>query len=221
MLVALLYKDFGMVWCMSDACGSRRDNFLFLAFYPVRNGCVLVKGNWEFKVLSSWPLKKSSPPVKWQGLLWGCLHPVHPTGCLDKERSSFSITRLDNAMTYMNTEFPALFFFGRNSGGCDHLCAFAWGLLTLHGGCWIEAWCWNLCSSTHPYRLVMSGTLISKTHVHTHATPCTGSQLQYPAFGRRAFGGFRACSLANCTCLFLFKSKSHEKEGLLKTVRLT
>lgn len=38
----------------------------FLAFYFVRNGYVLVKGYWEFEVLSLWPLKKSNPLAKWQ-----------------------------------------------------------------------------------------------------------------------------------------------------------
>lgn len=145
---------------------------------------------------------------------------------LDKERSSFSIPRSGNAMTYMDIEFPTLFFFRRISGGCDHLGALAWVLLTLHGGCWIEAGCWNLASSTYPYKLVMLGTLISKAHALTHATPCTGSQLQYPTSGRRAFiwwlQSLRNPQLSSkLLILFSLKSKSREKEWLLKTIRLT
>lgn len=106
--------EFSMVGCMSDTYGSMWCIFpLFLAFYLVRKGCGLLEGHWECKVLSSWPLKKISPPGKGQrwlsGLYEAAYIPSAPTGCLDKERSSFSITRHGDAMTYMNTEVPALF----------------------------------------------------------------------------------------------------------------
>lgn len=143
--------DISTVWCMSGTCGRTWCIFLFswLSVLSERGvGCSRDTENAKYFLPDPW--KRLALQVRGKGDFEAAYIPSAPTGCLDKERSSFSIMKQDDCKIYMNTEVLVSSFWSNSGGGCGHLCAHACVLLALHGRCWIKVWSWNLCLSTNP-----------------------------------------------------------------------